>query len=374
MSDNGPSLYERNRYIKEAVTLFANDQIYDGWKSVSVVRSLNSIASSFELTLVDPWTADGVPWRLAPGNTAHLHLDKTSIVTGYIDSVSPSISGNSRQLSARGRSKTGDLVDCSAVAPYEFTGLTIEGIAKKLCAPFGINVLMQGPAGGAISRFNIRVGETVFEVLDRLAREKTLLMYPSYEGNLIFAQKGSVRASSEIRQGANLLSADGQLDNTNRFASYKVVGQATGKKGTAKDAIGAVGTASDSGITRYRPLIVNSENPIDTATAIARAKYEAAIRAAKASTISVSVWGWFQEDGKLWDINQVVAVDIPYLGVRDDFLIEEVTYSKSDQGTTAQLKLIRPDAFEFNPDLDPQYDPSKKLGKKKTGAFSALGI
>jgi prophage tail gpP-like protein len=372
MLDKGPSIAERLKYVEDAVTLFANGLVFDGWETVAVTRSLNSAAASFDLGVVDPWTEEGTPWRLNPGDSIFLHVGKKSLIKGHIDEVAPSITAASRSLSVNGRSLTGDIVDCSAEGANEFNSLPLDTIAKKLCAPFKINPIFRAPAGAAFPKFNIRLGETVFEILDRLARERALLIYPDFDGNLIFDRAGTKRAPSEIRQGQNVLSASGPRNFSNRFSKYTVYGQAPGTKGSEEDARGAKGTASDAGVSRYRPLVIVSENSLTTSGAKDRAKYEAAVRAAKASVLSVDLYGWAMENGELWDINQIVAVDIPYLGARDDYLIDEVVYRKSGQGTIATLKLIRPDAYLFSSDIPPE----KKLGgkKKATSRFAELGV
>lgn len=206
------------------------------------------------------------------------------------------------------------------------------------------------------------MGETVFEALQRAAKEKSLLFYPSTTGGLIFAKKGVLRSSVELRQGHNVLSASGSFNDSDRFSEYIVRGQNVGTFGGPRDTVSSEGKATDEGVKRYRPLLIISENAVDSAAAKERASYEAELRAARAAEVSVTVQGWKRSDGTLWDINEIVNTDIPYLGIREDLLVKEVEFSKSDSGTITNLTLTRSDAFEFSKKKSKDKDPANLLG------------
>lgn len=366
MSERVPSLFSQTQQIDDAVTLFANRQVFEGWEEVSITRQLNSIASSFSLGFTDKWRVDQESWRLRPGDAAHIHIGKTSVVNGFIDKLDLGLSAQQRTLNAAGRSKTGDLVDCSITGQISFKDLKIDEIVTKLIAPFGLKLLMQADAGPKFDKIVFRQGETVFEAIDRLARERSLIMMPSFEGNLILTKKGTLRCSTELRQGINIISGSASFDNTDRFSEYTVKGQGSGGKGTPTDATQPIAKATDAGIARFRPLVVVAENAIDNAAAIERAKYEANIKAAKASRVTITTQGWFERDGSIWDVNKIVSVDAGFLGVRQDMLIEKVTYNKSNGGTICELELIRSDAFEFDSTtVSKTKDPVDLLGWEK---------
>ena len=73
-------------------------------------------------------------------------------------------------------------------------------------------------------------------------------------------------------------------------------------------------------------------------------------RAARSATFDATVAGWLQEDGKVWDINQLVQVSADAVGITGELLIAAVEYSlDADTGETTQLNLKRPDAFLPDP-------------------------
>lgn len=347
MSERVPEISQGVHRVLDAATLFVGKTVFEGWEDIKITRELNSVASDFQLQVVDKWRPDQEPWRIVPGELCHVHLGKQSVITGFVDKVEASVNKTSRSITVTGRSKTADLVDCSVVGPGQFTNLSILDIAKTVCEPFGISVQLNADAGASFPSIVLQQGETAFALLDRLARERKLLMYPSHEGNLIISGAGTLRASNEIRQGVNYLSGRSTIDYSNRHSRYIVKGQGLGFLGSPEQATSPQGEATDSGITRYRPLILMAENATNGESSGDRATYEANMRAAKALTAEVQVQGWFQSDGKLWDVNQLVFVDAGFLGIRRRMLIQKVVFNKNNGGTTTDISLIREDAYSF---------------------------
>lgn len=348
MSDKGLNITNKTEIVPDAVTLFVNGKIYEGWEDLQVTRELNSAASDFQLKFVDRWQADQIPWRIQPGDSVHIHAGKKSILTGYVDEFSASIASNARSLTVSGRSKTCDLVDCSVTGANEFSSLTIKELAEKVCQPFGVKVVMKGDPGAPFDKITVQSSETVFALIDRLARLRKLVLYPSPDGNLVLDKAGSVRARAELRQGQNMLKGKATFNNSNRFSTYSVKGQNLAWLGEAAQNIAPINEAKDEGITRFRPFIILAENTVDDQTSENRAAYEKGTRLAKSLDVEIEVQGWFQPDGTLWDINERIFVDVGYLGVRREMLCKKVTLQKNNGGTTATLSLTRKDAFDFN--------------------------
>ena len=319
--------------------------------------------------MVDKFTNDGLEWELTPGREAHLHLGKTGVIDGYIDILNVADNPNSRNITIQGRSKTADLVDCSALGPFEFDGgLTLTQIAEKLCQPFGISVIALADVGEPFPVISIKPSDKVFDILNKLAKQRGLLLYSSTEGNLVINKRGLQRAATELVQGVNVLSARASYDNTNRFSEYVVKGQNDGSidgliGDKPEDATEAEGSAKDSGINRYRPTVIIAENAGSSQTSKERAEWEATYRAAKGTTISVTVKDWKEKNGQLWDINKLVYLRYPRLGVNGQFLINAVSYKQDENSSrTCTLELVRKDAYERTPEIKKEDDPVDLLG------------
>jgi len=272
------------------------------------------------------------------------------------------LASGSRNLTISGRDKTGDLVDCSILGNNEFNNMTLEAIAKELIKPFGIKLVLFADTGKPFKKFTVSQGETVFEALERLAKQRELLLTSSPVGNLVIEKKGVIRASSELIEGINILAADVNFDNTERFSEYHVKSQSPGLIGSTNDKTKGKGLAKDNGIERYRPTLLISENPGDSDGAQKRAQWESSFKAAKGMEVAVSTQGWTQKGGELWASNQTVHLDCRSIGLKQDLLIQRVRFELSENGKRTELELIRPDAFEFKVEIEKENDPLDTLG------------
>lgn len=350
MSARVPSIFQKTDVLPDQLTLWVGGKIFEGWEDLQFTRELNSCASDFQMKLTDKWREDKEAWRVTANQHAHIHIGKNSMLEGYIDAVDASVSANARAVTVKGRSKTCDLVDCSITGENQLPNLNLKDIATKVCAPFSIPVIFNADPGDVFANTTIQSGETVFALLDRLARQRKLLIYPSSGGSLVFTKAGGKRASTQLVEGVNVLSGKSSYDFTNRFSEYTAKGQNIGWMGDdAKKSSAALGTATDEGVGRYRPLVLNNEAVSDDGASDNRAAYEAALRKAQSLKVEIQTQGFYQKDGTLWDINQFVFVDCGFLGVRRWMIVRKVTYNKSiGGGTTTTLDLCLPDSFNFD--------------------------
>lgn len=349
MSERVPNIYQKTHALPDELTLWVNKKIYAGWEDMSFTRELNSCASDFSLSLTDRWEEGLEPWRITAGSHAHIHIGKISMIEGWVDSVEASVSASRRGFTARGRSATCDLVDCSAdIDGSQLKNLNLKEIATKLLAPFKIPLTFSVDPGASFDTLTISPGETVFSILDKLARQRKLIIYPTRGGGLIFTKVSKQKSSTELVLGKNVLNAKSNYDFTNRFSDYIVKGQNLGFLSPGKEGTQPMGVAKDLGITRYRPMLLNAETASDTGTGENRAAYEAGIRKANSLKVEVQVQGFYQKDQTLWDVNQYVFVDIPYLGVQRWMLTKKCNYNKQNGGgTTTTIELVLPDSFDF---------------------------
>lgn len=347
---------------ENAATFYVEGKVYEGFKNLKLERNLTSLTGAFEIVLTDKWRVDQEDFSLKPGLRIACKLGRKSLYNGYIDNMGISLSSGSRNLTISGRDITGDLVDCSIIGSNEFNNLTLDKIAQELVKPFGIKTIIFADVGKPFTKFTVNQGETVFEALERLAKQRELLMTSSPEGNLVFEKKGIVRASTELIEGVNILGGGAQFNNSERFSEYHVKGQNPGLLGSADDNTKSKGLAKDLGITRYRPKVILAENAANAEDAQKRANWEAGFQAAKGTAVNILTQGWTQKAGELWAVNQTVFVDCQSLGIKQDMLIQRVKFDQSDGGRLTELELIRPDAFEFNTEVKKEKDPLDVLG------------
>ncbi len=353
----------------EIAKVFVDKVQYDGWKSFNISRRLDSFSGSASITLHDRFREDGSQWPIKPGSTIEIFLDQDKIFTGYVDSLTASVSNNDRSVEISCRDLTADLVDCVPQQQGELKNLTLEQLCNEVARPFGVevqNVILNDPnLNKVFDIWRIKPGETAFETLDRAAKQRGVFLIANDFGQLRITRRGRFRASSEIVQGVNCLNISATYDNKDRFSQYKVIGQAPGSDTfSGLNVSQPSATATDKGITRFRPTIIIAETNIDQSRAQERANWENTLRAANSFKVNAQVQGFFQQDGRLWRINEIVKVTSGFMGLqKQDLLVRAVSFSKSDSGgTVCSMELTRPDAFQPTKDITQDSDPQNDLG------------
>jgi prophage tail gpP-like protein len=333
------------------VRLIVGGQEYGGWLAVAIQAGIERQVRSFDLSVTLSWP--GSPEfarRIRPGDACEVYIGDDRVLTGYVDATPISYDGTSVTAGVRGRSKTGDLVDCAAIhSPGRWSGAKVERIASELAAPYGVQVSAQIDTGAPVSHANEQ-GESVFESIDRMLKGNHLATDDAH-GRLVFIQVGSAgSATTALEVGKNILACDAPLDFKDVYTEYTVKGQRPGSDDEfGAQVAGETATITDDTIARRRVLLIKQGGHCDGASAVDRVAYERAHRKAMALASTYTVQGWRQDDGTLWLHNMLVQVRDPVVGFDDEFVIAEIEYKLSDGGMFTTLKVGPKDGYVNKP-------------------------
>jgi len=355
---------QRGERLKDAVQLFVNQKIFDGWKSVNISFNMDSIAGRFSLTFFDRFFEDEVQWAIKPNDAVHIHIGQESVFTGFAESLNASVSSSRREVSISGRTNAGDLVDSSHVGPSNFTDISLPNLIRKLIEPFNIELILStSDVGAKFEEFTVKQNETVWDALKRATLMRGLLLISTANGNIELTRRGSSFARTALEQGENITQASSRFDNSDRFSQYIVKSQRSGGPNiSGRSASENEGQAFDDGIMRNRPTVIISESSGDSGEAKKRAQWEASLRAAEALEVKCTTVGWRQEDESLWKPNQLVRFKSGFLGINSQMLIKRVQFLRNlNEGTLTNLTLVRPDAFELRSRILAATDPGTQL-------------
>ena len=312
---------------------------------------MEEFCPSMQVNFHDRWEDRADVVAISKGDAYQVTVDGKLLITGWIEDDNRDYDVQSHELSAAGRSITGDLVDCTAVITQRKArrwpeGTSIRKIATELCAPFSIIVGGPGVAAELDSKvpraFAIERGEIVFDVLSRLADLKGLLLQTTREGSVLFCRAGTKKVRTVLRYGDNVKRARYASSDRDRFSHYTFRGQTSADdnwNGAAATLIR--GFAEDREIKRYRPHEVTAHTQSDKKDLGFRAKWERNTRAGRAETIVYTVFGWRHADD-LWSPNVIVDVDDSKLGIRSEMIISGVTLTAtggSSDGYIAEIEV-----------------------------------
>ncbi|WP_145587188.1 phage baseplate assembly protein [Yersinia kristensenii] len=347
--------------VSDDLTLEVGGRAITGWSKIQVTRSIEKLPSSFELSLMDRYPASEWQQWVNPGDACVVKLGNDAVLTGYIDSWDNKISGTTHEVTAKGRSKCQDLVDCSAEWPNSvISQSTVLQIAQKLAEPYGINVTSDITDMAVVPKFTLNWGETAQAVIEHVTRWAALLYYDQPDGNLYLTRVGQRKAASGVEQGVNILSANLHTDINQRFIDYTGVALSNNamarRPASGGNNISALVRTQDTELAqqlpnRHRNKIIIVESTMNSENLV-RNSLDWSINRnnGHSKMLSVQVDHWRDRNNQLWETNSLIPITIPSMGLKNElWLLSSVTYLKDANGTVANMTLMPPEAFAVQP-------------------------
>jgi len=364
-----------------SLSLRVNTQSFGGWQRAIVSQSIDQLASSFSVELTERFPGSPHKWELRVGDSCEVWLDDSRMITGWVEEVPIEYDAKMHRIVISGRDATGDLVDCShAGSKTEWNGRKAIDIIDDLTEPFGIEVVVDDSASAqiqkSVKKFTTNDGDSVFEEIRRITNNKAVLPVSYGDGKLYITQAGTKKASGTIER-RNVLSGAAYQSNTDRFSQYVVKGQDQSDDTfslftTARPK----GSATDSLIARYRPIVIVADTKVDSGTCRDRADWEARRRAGDSRSWVFRVQGWTQPDGVPWPLNSLVRVRDDMLGIDGTFLINSLRFSMDqDTGTVTEIGVCYPGKYELLSSMHPIENMKGSMDKDQVVAdFLAGGL
>lgn len=342
MSDRQPVASDQVPQVWLGLTQTA-EQV-TGWTSVAITRAIDSCADAYRLTM--DWDPAGESRRrFVPFSSAavRLSVDNEVVITGYIERLTPEVSGDSRTLTIEGRSTTGVLLDWSAGGPgrgYEFRNVTLGTVARELARP---NQVIAMPDTPLIPVVEFEPGQTVYEVLSAIAAGHALFAAPQPNGSLRFTRFSGAgaptKALDESESPIRRISAT--YDTTKRFQEYVVFGQTD----SVPDVSAGVRDPQALGVSvrarRVRRLVQQTQDVQEAAV------FERNRALIDSFCVRATVTGWTYR-GQLWQPGEIVSVRAPsaMLYNASNLIVNRVTLrSDPEFGQETDLELSLPAAY-----------------------------
>jgi len=332
------------------VTLHARGKTFGGWQTVEVKRSMEALASDFSVGYAEKWDPDADPSIICGGDTVIVKVDGDVVISGYVDEDGTDYDATSHTLNVNGRSKTGDLVDCSVLTPpTEWNNTDLLHICQAVCKPFGISASLVTFGGPAFEKFAVQPGETAFECLNRAARQRGNMLFTTPAGNLqIIRSTAAPRIKTVLELGVNVLRGSRRTNVRERHSQYIAFAQVPGTDQSFGSSVNEQKrTTNDAGVKRYRPLVIMSESP-DANDLQQRVNWERNTRQGRCRRLTYTVQGW-RHDAGVWSPNTVARVKDYIARVDSDWLIVTVRLLKGEEGETTELELAGVHAFDVEP-------------------------
>ncbi|SIS87801.1 phage baseplate assembly protein [Neptunomonas antarctica] len=350
--------------MSDQLILMMDGKPHRGWTRATVGRSIERGPQQFDVSLTDTWgNTEGInPRSVQIGMGLQVYVNDDLLLTGYIDDVDPEYGATTHALSARGRSKLGDLVDCSTEGK-QFSGQSLAQIATLLCKPFGISVLIDASAKTAANQPfvgktpTLDLGQPIWEFLEEQARIRAVLLISDEQGNLRITRAGTARADVALALGKNIKSASGSFSAQALFSDYIVTGQQPNTPQVKLEGVDnsqpKAAISSSATVARHRPFVVSSDNPLDIAGCKTRAEWQRNVHEGRSVGVVYTVSGWRQTSGgRIWTPNELIQVTDPWMGWNDQRLIVETRLMLDDDGSNTEIRVMPKEAFALVPEVE----------------------
>ncbi|PWD89603.1 hypothetical protein DC081_09135 [Ignatzschineria cameli] len=332
---------------KPKVELYVGGGIYTGWKGVEIYLDLETLAHYASLQCAYT-IQDGV--TIQNGEECELKINGELVLTGYIDRTEHSVQGDSFDLNIEIRSKTADLVDCSA-GYNQIKDRSAQAVAEEICKPFGIQVKWESQRSPKQITWKIEPADTCFDVLTMIARECNMILTTNGAGDVVFTDAGTENVGT-LTLGKEILSLSVVDDWSDRFSDYICVGdnqsyrddwiggdETVIKKGSVRT------TIKDEEINRYRPTMLMTDDVANGQNTKEMAEFERDRAISLGKEITVRVRGWYHLIG-LWEINKRLNIMALPIIVAEDWLITSTTLLLNhDDGYVAELHVAPPEGY-----------------------------
>lgn len=326
--------------------------LFRHWTSVSLKLSIDKLATA---QIVCP-LVDTPEFRevIEPFKFQSMDISDGGerLFRGTMVQTLPEVSSQGSTVTLGGYSLPGAINDCMAPAsayPIQFRKLNILDIARKLCEPFGINVVMEGDPGAVFRKVKLKRDKTIMQFLNGLAAKRQLLIRSNANGELVIAEPPTVAAPvATLREG--LPPVEGVKS---QFRAQSYFSHTTCVRRTSRGKFGGQNTvrnerAIEAGI--MRPLtkslreVTRSELPEASAAAAGR-------MLANSVGYSVKVADWRDPMGNYWRPGDTVELEAPRVFVPEPYLfqIRSAELKRTPGGTSAVLNLMLPGAFGGEP-------------------------
>ena len=345
----------------DVATIEINGQRYEDWETVTVQQRYGEDSHVFDFTCTDKLPGANITaiQVLKPGDLCTVLLGGQLAVTGEIIVRQSATNEDNHgvQLVGKGRSW---LAAKSSIDPKKsnFDGYTWEQIAHSALSQCGVKLETVGKLSDLkFKNCQAQPGETAWQFLERLARNRGVVLGSNNVGSILGIGDHEVPISGQLIEGENIKSDKAVFTNEFVHNRYQAAGSQHGSDehwGAAASEIDAqVGGSLKNPSLSYTPM----EQGGSVQEAELRARFEAQWHESTTLEAQVTVQGWLRKNGQLWKAGEGVWLRAPTHFLDLAMMIQQATFTQSDaQGTLTTLDLVLP--WKFNGKIN--YDPNQK--------------
>ncbi|HEY4697091.1 MAG: phage tail protein [Gallionellales bacterium RIFCSPHIGHO2_02_FULL_57_16] len=257
------------------VTLLIAGKAHSGWERYEIDSDLMIPADAWSVAL---GMRDGqMPPGVVEGAAVVVKVGDDTVLTGYVDEISHSVSKTTHTLTMSGRDLAADLLDCSAPI-IDRKQLSLKDIVAAITGEFNkTTIRIDADLTFARKKINTQPGDTAWDALANAAEANGLWPWFEPDGTLVVGgpdYSSPIVAALIVRRngkGNNVISLDKTASHVGRYSRVTVLGQTPGTElDPCKPDLHA--SWQDKSVLRHRPKIVCDPEAENNGMCSARAK------------------------------------------------------------------------------------------------------
>ncbi len=325
---------------------------YEGFTDIAVNSAIENFSSSFSFTTTVKENKQGkIINDIKLGQKAKVFIDKTLLITGFIEELDKEVSSSSHSKTASGRDVGGDIID-SDIIQKSYNQRNFARLVNLVLKDNGFSIEVINQVGilnlEATETIKTEQGQSIFDFLDKYAKKLQVLLKIDKNGNLnIIREDNDVVKNMLINNytsDTNILASRLRLSTIDRFNVVEVYSQGNNKT-HSKTGISQKGKATDPQIRSTRRKILTMNTASESKSLKALAEWNIQVRKAKGSRYTCTTLGFYSSNNTLWQPNTLVDIIDYDMEVQGTFLIQGVTFNQNLQGSFTNLDIVEQGSF-----------------------------
>jgi prophage tail gpP-like protein len=377
--------------MTDIITLIVNGEELRTFENIELTSSMQSMSGGFSFTYIPKFKFVRNRYELQgiikPQDEVEIYINNIQYLTGYVDDISWSQDPESDIITISGRDKIGYVLD-SYVIPRAYTETNYKKLIELVLRDNGWgdvisvqNISSSNLILSAEDDIHAESGETIRDFMDRYAAKAQVLLGSNNKGELIIYREGDVgsvagrfptNSNAPIAlinnindQRKNILQSTFDVSIRDRYRVVEVYSQSSRNVHDINN-VSPTAIATDSLVSTPRRVRIQYSNSANESTLVELAKWRVNLKRAKSIVYRCRLQGIsFSENNKdYWKINTYVQVSDDQRDVNGDFLIESVTFTKSNNGTFTDLSIVNRGSYTL--------DTERAIKRLKRNNFGAI--
>lgn len=328
----------------EVVTILVGGARWTAFEQITVRAAFDEAARAFTFVAAAELGSSPTNRIFAKGTPVQIFANDDLVLTGYVNRKQPKFDAESAQITVSGRSASADLVDGSAEHETgRFKDKTPLEIGQEVSRNYRGTGFVTDQKLDKVEQYQLTPGETCHRCVEKMTRQQGMTITGTADGRAMITKAGARRHAGALIEGVNILTGESDHNDSNQHSKYSVRGQRPFGHGVDNLEIEAV--ATDKTVKRHRPVVIVQDDDTTKDHAKKRAKNRRDRAAGNALKATISVQGWRDDAGKLWNPGWLIWTESPFLDIAQDMLIESVDLAQNEDGSIAFLSLTDPRSY-----------------------------